>query len=427
MSSRNAGLTHFRSGHFAALLTLSFAPLSVAADTVVKAKKIYSTGGKSFSPGAMLIRDGKVIQIGENVDISTGVEVVDLKDAVIMPGVVNFSTTLGVAGGDSEITKEITPTYRPLRSLDWQSREFQEARAAGVTSAGIFPGDESVVSGMVSVVKTDGAKKDRVVKPDVALAIAMGTGPTGRNSARGRPDSIFMRQPTNRMGVVWLLRSALQQAKTDANSEMKPAVDSKIPFFATARVAADVEAVVRLSNEFGFKPVIVGGEEAHEVADLLAKSKTPVVLRSIGTRTGVGPEQTDIFWNQAGVLHKAGVQIAIAGEQPLEMAKFAVRYGLPPVEAMKAITETPAKLLGVDGRVGALAEGKDADFVVLSGEPFEFTTRVVNAAVAGKLPPPPKAPVNAPIVRRPQNSTDDASKGEKKSEKTDATKNTPKG
>src|SRR5262245_19511762 len=117
---------------------------------------------------------------------------------------------------------------------------------------------------MVSVVKTDGAKKDRVVKPDVALAIAMGTDPTSRNSARGRPDSIFMRQPTNRMGVVWMLRSVLQGAKTDPASEMKPAVDAKVPFFATARVAADVEAVVRLSNEFGFKPVIVGGEEAHE-------------------------------------------------------------------------------------------------------------------------------------------------------------------
>jgi hypothetical protein len=254
---------------------------------------------------------------------------------------------------------------------------------------------------MVSVVKTAGAKKDRVVKPDVALAIAMGTDPTSRNSARGRPDSIFMRQPTNRMGVVWMLRATLQDAKTKTDAELRPALDANVPFFATARVAADVEAVVRLSSEFGFKPVIVGGEEAHEVAPLLAKSKTPVVLRSIGTTTGIGPEQTDVFWNQAGVLHKAGVEIAIAGDHPLDMARFAVRYGLPIAQALKAITETPAKLLGVESRVGTLENGKDADFVVLSGEPFEFTTQVVRTAVNGKLPPAPPPP-QTPIVRRPR-------------------------
>jgi len=390
---------------FALLVALTLAAPGPASETVFKAKKIY-TGAGVLSPGSILVRDGKIARIGPSIDASADIETVDLGDSIVMPGIVDFSTTLGTTGGDSEVTKEITPDFQPLRSMDWRSREFREARANGVTTAGVFPGTEAVVSGVVSVVKTAGEKKDRVVKPDVAVAVAMGVDPTNRNAARGRPDSIYMRQPTNRMGVVWMLRNTLQHSKTDSKGELYPALASKTPFFTTARVAADIEAVVRLSHEFGFSPVIVGGEEAYQVPEVLAQSKTPVVLRTISTTsTGVGPEQSDIFWNQAGVLHKAGVTIAIAGEQPLEMARFAVRYGLPPDVAMQAITATPAKLLGVDGRVGTLAEGKDADFVVLSGEPFEFTTRIKDVYVDGKGSTTPKSAPRSPLADRPANST----------------------
>jgi imidazolonepropionase-like amidohydrolase len=390
---------------FAVSVALLLAATGAAAETVFKAKKIY-TGLGVVSPASILVRDGKVVRVAESLDASAGVETIDLGDSVVMPGIVNFSTTLGLAGGDSEVTKEITPDFQPLRSIDWRSREFMEARANGVTSAGVFPGTEAVVSGLVSVVKTAGDKKDRVVKPDVALAVAMGVDPTNRNAARGRPDSIYMRQPTNRMGVVWLLRATLQKSQVDSKGELHAALQAKTPFFTTARVAADIEAVVRLSREFGFKPIIVGGEEAYQVPEVLAHSKTPVVLRTIGTAsTGVGPEQTDLFWNQAGVLHKAGVTVAIAGEQPLEMAKFAVRYGLPADVAMQAITATPAKLLGVDSRVGTLADGKDADFVVLSGEPFEFTTRIKDVFVDGRGSTTRGPAPRGPLAGRPTNST----------------------
>jgi imidazolonepropionase-like amidohydrolase len=391
-----------------------------AADQVFKAKKVY-TGAGVVSPGAIHVRDGKIVRVAESVDASAGAESIDLGDSVVMPGIVNFSTTLGLSGGDSEVTKEITPDFQPLRSVDWRSREFREARVNGVTTAGVFPGTEAVVSGLVSVVKTAGdSKAERVVKPDVALAVAMGTDPTGRNAARGRPDSIYMRQPTNRMGVVWLLRSSLQKSNADPKGDLRPALDAKLPFFCTARVSADVEAVIRLANEFGFRPVIVGGEEAYQVVDVVARSKTPVVLRSITSSTGVGPERTEVFWNQAGVLHKAGVTIAIAGDHPLDMARFAVRYGLPADAALQALTATPAKLLGVDGRVGTLAEGKDADFVVLSGEPFEFTTAVRDAVVNGRRTPTPTAP-RGPLAGTPNSRPNDRQPTNAKA------KTTPKG
>jgi hypothetical protein len=199
-----------------------------------------------------------------------------------------------------------------------------------------------------------------------------------------------------------MLRSTLQHSKADPKGELHAALEAKQPFFCTARIAADIEAVVRLSHEFGFKPIIVGGEEAYQVPEVLAQSKTPVVLRTIGSSNAPGPEGADPFWNQAGVLHKAGVTFAIAGGQPLEMARFAVRYGLPTDVALQAITATPAKLLGVDDRVGTLAEGKDADFVVLSGEPFEFTTSVRDAVVNGKTTPAPAAPPTRwPLAGRP--------------------------
>lgn len=402
------------------VLLLAASP-TLAAETAYKAKKIY-TGSGVISPGTIVVRDGKIAAIGAKVELGANTEVVDLGESVIMPGIVNFSTTLGVAGGDSEITKEITPEFDPLRAIDWKSREFREARAGGVTTAGVFPGTESVVSGQVSVVKTAGeSKSERVVKPSVAIALAMGVDPTNRNSARGRPDSIYMRQPTNRMGVVWMLRNTLQVSKVDAKGPLHNALEAKTPFFTTARVAADIEAIVRLSNEFGFKPIVVGGEEAYQVPEVLVQSKTPVVLRTIGTSSNPGPEGADPFFNQAGVLHKAGVTIAIAGDHPLDMAGFAVRYGLPVEAAIAAITSTPAKLLGVDDRVGTIADGKDADFVVLSGEPFEFTTRIKDTVVNGKgTPVPPTPPTRGAPAGRPVNSTGQEPTNTK-------TKTTPKG
>ncbi|MFP6615730.1 MAG: amidohydrolase family protein, partial [Candidatus Hydrogenedentota bacterium] len=332
--------------------------------------------------------DGKIKQISQTLEVPDDVKVVDLGDAVIVPGFVNAYSQLGITGGSSEFTREITPNFNVLAAIDWESRGFREALDGGVTTVGISPGTENVIAGISLAVKTTGNDFDqRIVKQDTGLVITLASDPRSRNRSRSRPDSIYVRQPTNRMGVVWMLRSSMQgaAAKADSTDVLAEALSGKRRIYCVSRTHFDIESVLRVADEFDFSPVIVGGEESYQLAASLAERKLPVILGPLRTTLSAGAEGTDPAWNRAGVLHKAGVVIAMSGADLLEQARFAVRFGLPEDIALRAITIEPAKLLGIEQRVGSLAAGRDADLVVLDGDPFEFTTNVQAVIVDGTL------------------------------------------
>jgi hypothetical protein len=204
------------------------------------------------------------------------------------------------------------------------------------------------------------------------------------------PDSIYIRQPTNRMGVVWLLRKTFQKTNSpssalDGISVLNEVVADKRPLMLVSRLSYDLNTIATLDDEFGFSPIIVGGQEAYKVKEMLAERKYPVILQSIGTGNLVGSERSELCWNQADVLRAAGVEFALAGNELLEQARFSHRYGLPASEALKAITAMPAKILGVDDRVGTIEVGKDADLIALDGEPLELTTAIRWVMVDGDI------------------------------------------
>jgi imidazolonepropionase-like amidohydrolase len=155
--------------------------------------------------------------------------------------------------------------------------------------------------------------------------------------------------------------------------------------FAVSRTDNDLLSLLRLAKEFKFTPTVVGGHEAYKLRDELAAAKVPVILGPLTTSPSLtGPESTDAVWNQPALLHKSGIPFALSGGQLLEQARFAVRSGLPPEAALAAITRTPARLLGLEGRVGTLEAGRDADLVALDGDPLELTTSVRWVLVDGK-------------------------------------------
>jgi imidazolonepropionase-like amidohydrolase len=358
-----------------------------SADTIVRAAKVHLGNGKTLSPGAVHVRDGKIVAVAEKVDGIDGARIVELSSGVLTPGFIDAHTSLGVAGGSSEITVEIAPKYKAYKAIDWYSREFDEARMSGVTSAAVFPGQHTIIGGDVAVVKTVGADlSSRVVVPSVGLAAVFGEGPTARNSARSRPESIFVRQPTNRMGVVWMVRATFQKAKRDEDPDYQDVLKGSKPLLAEAHVEPDIDAVLRLADEFKFKPIIFGASEAFQAAEALAKAKIPVVIDGIGTSFSPGPERSDPFWNHAGVLNKAGVTFAIGGGEILDKARFAVRYGLDRETALAAITSKPAEILGVSNRMGQIKVGLDADLVAFDGDPMEWSTRILWTAVGGDIP-----------------------------------------
>ncbi len=151
-----------------------------------------------------------------------------------------------------------------------------------------------------------------------------------------------------------------------------------------ARMSHDIQSVATLADEFGYAPIIVGGQEAYKVKDLLAERKYPVILEGNGTGSLSGSENSELCWNNAGVLDEAGITIAFSGDELLEQARFAHRHGLSRDKSLAAITTTPAQLLGISDRVGKISAGQDADLIALSGDPLELTTSIRWVMVNGQ-------------------------------------------
>jgi len=372
-----------------ALLVISLLPATRirAEELLIRAGKVYTMAGPPLTPGAVLVSNGKIVQVGAKLTAPAGAKVVDLGSGVLMPGLIDAYSSAGIAGRAEEITKEVTPAYRVLNAVDWRARAFRELRTEGTTSLGLAPGTDGVFAGLSCVVKTSG--EQQVLKRENALVITMASDPASGNSSRGRPDSIYVRQPTNRMGVVWLLRSTFDAANRGKSAELEivhDALAGRRRIYAVSRTENDLLSLLRIAKEFQFTPTVIGGHEAHKIRKELVAAKVPVILGPLTSFASlVGTEDSEIVWNQPSLLHKAGISFALSGGALLDQARFAVRYGLPADAALQAITRTPARLLGVDDRVGSLEAGHDADMIALNGDPLELTTSLKWVLVDGKL------------------------------------------
>jgi imidazolonepropionase-like amidohydrolase len=366
--------------HLTALgIIAAMANTAVAEEVVIKAAKVYTQTGAPLAPGAVRVKDGKIAEVAAEITGPAGMKVIDLGAGVLIPGLIDAYTSLGIDGGTDEQTKEVTPTFRVLDGIDWSARVFREARSEGTTTIGLVPGTDNVFAGLSSIVKTAGDRKQRVVKSDHALVITAASDPAAGNSARNRPDSIYARQPTNRMGVIWILRSEFGRAAASTATETTPireALAAKRPVICVSRVDNDILAALRLKQDYPMALTIAGGQESYKVRDALAAAKVPILLGRQSTATGTGTESSETIFNTPGLLHESGVAFALTGGQLLDQARFAVRHGLPADAALASITSQPAKILGVESRVGTIAIGRDADLVALSGDPFDLTTAV---------------------------------------------------
>lgn len=359
-----------------------------------KASKVYTMDGDPISPGQVLVVDGKIKAVAKSVDLG-GVEAdsVDLgENSVLMPGLVDaYSQTPLSSTGQDEITSEVTLDFQAIHSIDWDKNSLRRQLHSGTTTVNASPGTQNVLGGTAAIVKTMNHGESILVK-DGALVAAMCNDPASRNRSRSRPDTIYVRQPTNRMGVVWILRKSFSKATRPAQNsdnkkayrKLKEAVTDKRPLMMVSRMSHDIITVGTLADEFGFKPILVGGEEAYKVKEELIERKYPVVLKYDNPGTTRGAEGSELCWNNPGILAEAGLTFAIAGDNLLEKARFARRFGLDKDVAMASITTTPAKIIGVEDRVGKIAVGYDADLIALSGEPLELTTSIRWVMVNGK-------------------------------------------
>ena len=274
----------------------------------------------------------------------------------------------------------------------------------GITTLYVSPGLRNVIAGLGAVIKPTGkTPEEMVIKKDAALTVVM-----SRDSAYGNriprsqpPYNFYYRRPTTRMAIIWMLRKGFFDAQEYAGFGEKDdpdldilasALDDKIPVRLNVRLAINIRTALKLAEEYDLKLVLDECTEGYKVAEEIAEKKIPVILgpfyyypRNMGQYEG-----RDINWNNAGILTKTGVKVALAsGAQAqsidlLRAAAFAVRHGMPKDEALKAVTITPAEIIGVAERVGTLEKGKDADMLILSGDPLKVTTRIEKVILNGK-------------------------------------------
>lgn len=374
--------------------------------------RIYPITQAPIEHGTLLVQNGKIVAVGENLEIPAGAQVIDVQGSVIMPGFVDAHTHIGLWGeaegpssyDGNEGTAAVTPQVRGIDAVNPAHHSFADARQIGITTVQTGPGSGNPIGGELLVVKTAGRVIDEmVVKAPSGLKSALGENPKRFHG------QMQHRMPSTRMGTAALIRENLlkareylrkQEAAQDNPAKMPEenlALESiakvlkgEIPLRVHAHRADDIVTAVRLAKEFNIKISIEHCTEGHLIADFLAKQGFPACVGpTLGHRSKV--ETANLTFETPAILTKAGVKVAIISDHPFVPIPFynvcgalAVRNGMAEEEALKAMTINPAEILGVADRVGSLEPGKDADFVIWSGHPFKTRSRVLATYINGK-------------------------------------------
>lgn len=378
----------------------------------IKNAKIYPVDGPVIENGTVLIDGAKIAQVGANVAIPAGAEVVDAGGRSVYPGFVDahchvgmWETAIQFEGDDvNEATDPVTPHMRGIDGFNPVDETVREALQAGVTCCATGPGSANVVGGTFMVIKTHGDRvDDMVIKDPLAMKIAFGENPKRVYNSKNKT-------PSTRMGTAAILRETLAKAVRykeqieragddasklpayDAKMEaMLPVVRKEIPLKAHAHRADDIFTALRIAKEFGVGITLEHCTEGHLIADYLAKEGAPAIIGpSFGHKSKF--ELINKSFKTPGILAKAGVKVAIMTDSPVVplatlplMAGMAAQAGMDKADALRAVTLTPAEILGVDNRVGSLTPGKDADLSVYDGDPMDITGHAWMVVVDGKV------------------------------------------
>ncbi|MBP7706849.1 MAG: amidohydrolase family protein [Candidatus Aminicenantes bacterium] len=400
-------------------LALASPGASVAPETGVTAvvgARVLTAAGAEYANGVVLIEGGKIKAVGpaESVAVPAGARIFDAAGRVVTPGLVDSHSHLGLgaSGGvteDNEMSNPVTPELRIIDSIHPEGEgpdegQFRRALAEGVTAVVARPGSGNVIGGQSAVLKLRGGTVDDMVvlfPADMKMAL----GRKGAYAAKGV-------LPTTKMGAAYLVRKALVEAaeygealerygrqKAKDPKAAPPARDlgkeallkvvrREIPVHIHVDSSDDIMTAVRLSEEFQFLRLSLGhAVEAYKVAGELARRGVTVV---------VGPQMIAYddegrLVNLAGYLADKGVHVDIMTDADVVQESFlryqaaiAVKYGMDPRRALEAVTINPARTMGLEGRIGSLEPGKDADLVVFDGDPFDVATRVLAVFVDGR-------------------------------------------
>jgi imidazolonepropionase-like amidohydrolase len=389
------------------LVLIASSALILPAQVAIRGEKVYTSAGPTIADGVIIIRDGKVQQVGpaSQVKVPPGYRLLQAK--AVTPGLIDAHTVVGLSGylnqphdqDQVERTAALQPDLRAIDAYNPQERLVEWVRSHGVTTMHTGHGPGVLVSGQTMIVKSRGRTVDEAVMVPQAM-IAVTIGESAREATKG---------PGTRAKMVALLRTELIKAqeydrkRETAAEDKKPARDLRlealarvlkreVPLLVTVHRSQDIMSALRVAKEFNIRLVLDGAAEAFLVLDQIKEAGVPVIVHPTMARSG--GETENLSMETAAKLKKAGIPFAFQSgfesyvpktRVVLYEAGVAAANGLTFDEALAAATLDAARLLGISDRVGSLEPGKDGDVVLYDGDPFEYTSHVVGVVIQGEV------------------------------------------
>ena len=373
---------------------------------------VFTVSGGAIENATLVVEDGRFTRVEADAAPPPELAVMDVGGRVVMPGTVIARAFPNDWIGDlkwqvqnDEITEPVVPEMNALYAVDPWFPSYRVNTTIGVSAIHVTPGTRNLVGGNGVVVKTPGLDFEKMVRREPASLVFALT-----------PSAL--REWTDEAGAELTLESALgmiraaldaarRYSEADGSREynvrleaLQPLLRGEVPAMVHADRVSEIEAALGLAEDYGLRLVITGGVEAHQVAERLAAAGAGVILGNSGSYA------SDIRgggegWSVEGpaILNRAGVQVAFFGPgasrraspigrlggEPILNAAWAFRNGVPEVDALKMATLNAAELVDMDDRIGSIEPGKDADFVILEGHPFDYRVLPDWVFVDGRL------------------------------------------
>lgn len=377
--------------------------------TLIRGGLVHDAVHRDACKADILLADGKIAAIGTDLTAPADAVIFDADGLDVFPGFVDAHTHIGLDGYGigyegcdyNEMNDIWTPQLRAIDGINPRDPSLADARRAGVTCVCTGPGSANVLGGTFLAMKTVGDRVDKmVVRDPVAMKCAFGENP--KRCYRDKCDS-------TRMSTAAFLRGALMQArdygarKQAANGDITkmpaynqkleallPVLAREIPLKAHAHQANDIFTALRIAREFNLRLTLEHVTEGHLIVDELAGEKDVPMAVGPSLTFASKFELQNKSWSTPAVLTAAGCHVSIITDSsvipqqylPL-CAGMAIKAGMDPFDALRAITLNPAEHIGVADRVGSLEVGKDADIVITAGSPFEVLTEVKAVFIDG--------------------------------------------
>ncbi|MBN8685947.1 MAG: amidohydrolase family protein [Chitinophagales bacterium] len=386
----------------------------------VKNATIHVGNGTVIENGTIVVRDGKIEKVGKDIVIpADAADVVDANGKQVYPGLILPVSTLGLveissirASNDSREIGDLNPNVRSIVAYNTDSKVINTLRSNGILAANIVP-QGNFLAGSSSVVQLDAWNwQDASLKTDGGMHLFMpslmprpsfgrgGGGGRGAGGPNAGPESDPVKEGLQQLEKLKeFFREAKAYLAAPSHEEVNLKFDAvkellakKQKFYVHANTVKQMLVALDFVKEFGFDLVIVGASESWQIADLLKQHNVSVVLQQMHSLPTTTDDDVDQPYKTAAILQKAGVVFAISdddsqtrGRNLAFNAGTAVTYGLDKEQALAAITLNAAKVMGVADKTGSIEAGKEANFVISSGDILDMSTsNVTDAFIQGR-------------------------------------------